>query len=132
MPGRRRGSSKARAGSLAKLRREIAMSLPELAQHQVVQLGGARAAAHSVSSGSSLSGSRSTKPSSRPHGFDFACRARRASFAVTAMHHGACTRLPNGVSTQTRQSPSSSRQRSTTMSSIARARARSPRAWSSR
>ena len=41
------------------------------------------------------------------------------SFAVTAMHQGACTRLPNGVSTQMRQSPSSSRQRSITMSSIA-------------
>ena len=27
------------------------------------------------------------------------------SFAVTAMHHGACTRVPNGVSTQTRRSP---------------------------
>ena len=40
---------------------------------------------------------------------------RSASLARRAMPHGACTRAPNGVSTQMRQSPISSRKRSTTM-----------------
>ena len=40
--------------------------------------------------------------------------------AATAIDHGACTRAPNGDSTQTRQSPTSSRKRSTTIAAIAR------------
>ena len=39
---------------------------------------------------------------------------RRAAARASAIAHGACTRAPNGVRMQTRQSPISSRKRSTT------------------
>ena len=69
-----------------------------------------------ASSGSSSadSGRRSTMPSS-PH-IDSTGRSkrsvRRRSIAIA---HGACTGVPNGLSTQTRQSPISSRKRSMTI-----------------
>ena len=45
------------------------------------------------------------------------------SRAPTAIAHGACTRAPNGVRMQTRQSPISSRKRSTTIGAVGRDRA---------
>ena len=60
-----------------------------------------------------MSGSRSTMPSSE-------CIAaastpyRSRSRAPMTIAHGACTRAPYGECTTTRQSPSSSRNRSTT------------------
>ena len=69
----------------------------------------------STSSGisSSDSGSRQMMPSS----LHSTCtgRSRRASFSSIASAHGACTRAPNGVRMQTRQSPISSAKRSITI-----------------
>ena len=68
----------------------------------------------SGSGGSSVSGKRSTKPSS-PHSVSTSGPPAARMRALTAMAQGMWMRLPKGVSTQTRQSPSSSRQRSMTM-----------------
>ena len=68
----------------------------------------------SASGGSSVSGKRSTNPSS-PHSVSTSGPPAARMRALTAIAQGMWMRLPNGVSTHTRQSPSSSRQRSTTM-----------------
>ena len=99
-------------------------ALPEAGgEHRRVRAAG-RARCRRISSGgmarsstgssSTASGRRSTMPSSdqiistsTPH--------RSPSVCCSAMAHGACTWAPNGDRTQTRQSPISSRKRSTTM-----------------
>ncbi len=68
----------------------------------------------SGSGGSSVSGKRRTKPSSPQRVSTSGPPAARMR-ALTAMAQGMWMRLPKGVRTQTRQSPSSSRQRSMTM-----------------
>ncbi len=64
--------------------------------------------------GSRPPGNRTTKPSS-PHMTSTSMPVRLRICAVTAIAHGAWMRLPSGDSRQTRQSPSSSRQRSMTI-----------------
>ena len=85
---------------------------PELPQHERLGLVRRPESSASGRAASSVSGNRTTNPSSvhivstsRP----VSARAR----STTAIAHGAWMRPPNGVSTQIRQSPSSSRQRST-------------------
>ncbi len=68
----------------------------------------------SGSGGSSVSGKRRTKPSSPQRVSTSGPPAARMR-ALTAMAQGMWMRLPKGVRTQTRQSPSSSRTRSMTM-----------------
>ena len=76
-----------------------------------------------TSGGSSTSGNRTTKPSS-PHSVSTSMPRSSRIFAAAAIAHGAWMRPPRGDSTQTRQSPSSSRTRSTTI--VTR---RGPRRW---
>ena len=66
-----------------------------------------------------------------PHRLDFAGRPRRECAPLTAIAHGVWMRLPNGVSTQTRQSPSSSRHALDHDGAIVRHRA-GRRSWSAR
>ena len=63
---------------------------------------------------SSASGRRTTMPSSL-HMVCTSSPSRSRTRASMASAHGACTRPPKGDSTHTRQSPSSSRKRSTTI-----------------
>ena len=70
-----------------------------------------RAASAAGSGGSSVSGNRTTNPSS-VHIVSTSSPVSARARSTTAMAHGAWMRLPKGERTQMRQSPSSSRQRS--------------------
>ena len=112
----------ARAGGGAAARRARAGLAEDAGEHARVP-GSASTTASSISSGSNsrsrsgcastASGRRSTMPSSL-HSTCAPGPNRSISRASIASAHGACTREPNGERMQTRQSPSSSRNRSTT------------------
>ena len=68
----------------------------------------------SIGSSTADSGSRITMPSS-PHIVSTGMSKRSISRRSIAIAHGACTGVPNGLRMQIRQSPISSRNRSTTI-----------------
>ena len=111
---RRRGSSKRARGVLAEMRGEHAPSHPARAPP------GPR-----PRRGRGTAGRRSGRPRGLPADARRCRRRSRCTYrstprrsrtaAAMASAHGACTRPPNGVRMHTRQSPSSSRKRSTTI-----------------
>ena len=111
-PGRRRGSSSARPAASRKRAAKSAVEPSWRTTSRSTSSGSGTSSAGSI--GASPSGMRMTKPSSLH--ITSASRPRSSrSCAVTAIAHGAWTRLPNGVSTDTRQSPTSSWERSIRM-----------------
>jgi len=110
--GRRRGSSRARA---AHSRKRLANRAdPPTSPTTRSSISSASNRIDSAAGASSTSGSRTTTPSSVY--MVWTSRPRRSrTLASMACDQGAWTWAPNGEWTQTRQSPSSSRKRSTTM-----------------
>ena len=111
-PGRRRGINSARA-AFSRNRAPKSARLPHLLRRRAPRARPARCSRSSVGGGASASGRWNAMPSSD----QIDCTSRPSesrSRAATASAHGACTRAPNGVRMQTRQSPISSRKRSTT------------------
>ncbi len=114
-PGRRRGRSSARAAFSRKRALKSAEPPSSPINRSSISSGSRSSACSMLAPSTSMpSGSRTATPSSdqidctsRPW-----CSRRRASIAID---HGAWTRPPKGVSSTTRQSPSSSRKRSTTI-----------------
>ena len=114
VPGRRRGSSSARA-AFSRNRLANRLDWPTRpTTRSSTSSGSGNSSASTPSSEPSPSGSRMAMPSSDQIVWTSSPRrsARRASIAIV---HGAWTRPPNGVRTTSRQSPSSSRKRSTTI-----------------
>ena len=111
-PGRRRGISSARDAFSRKRAPKSAVWPTSPTTSSSISSGPISRSARL--GGASASGRWSAIPSSDQ--IDCASRpteSRRR--AVSAIPHGACTRPPNGVRMQTRQSPISSRKRSTTI-----------------
>ncbi len=105
LPGYRLGRSSARA---AFSRKRAAKS--EVPPRLRVTMSSTSSGAGKNSSGwggSSDSGRRNTMPSSE-YMLSISVSRSALSSATTAVAQGACTRAPNGVSTHTRQSPTSS------------------------
>ena len=111
-PGRRRGMSSARAAFSRKRAPNSAVP-PSSPMIRSSTSSGSRTSC-SVGGGASASGKWNAIPSSDQR----TCASTPSDPAGgprAASAHGACTRAPNGVRTQTRQSPISSRKRSTTI-----------------
>ena len=110
-PGRRRGSSSARAAFSRNFdANNDVFGSPATSSSSISSGSGRRS---SVATSSIDSGSRRMMPSS----LHSTCtgRSARASRSSMTSAHGACTREPNGVRMQTRQSPISSGKRSMTI-----------------
>ena len=127
VPGRRRGRRSARA---AVSRNRAAKSDVDPSWRITSPSTSSASGTSSIGSGGlSTSGKRMTNPSS-PHITSTSMPVRFRMCAVTAIAQGAWIRLPSGDSRHTRQSPSSSRHRSMTMT---RSSGTAPAAaWSSR
>ena len=111
-PGRRRGISSARAAFSRKRAPKRAVWPTSPTTSSSISSGPIRRSARL--GGASASGRWSAIPSSDQ--IDCASSPSESrSRAVSAIPQGACTRPPNGVRMQTRQSPISSRKRSTTI-----------------
>ena len=111
-PGRRRGRSSARAAFSRKRPAKSGLCAIRSSSRSSSSSGGI--AIRSTGGGVSESGSRRAMPSSA-HIASTSMPSVAAIRASRASAQGACTRPPNGESTHTRQSPISSRNRSTTM-----------------
>ncbi len=111
-PARRRGSSSARPATSRNFAAKIA--LPPSCWSTSDSTASGDGTNRSAAGGSSMSGTRTTNPSSL-HIVSTSMPSSRRKRATTARHHGIRTLPPSGESTHTRQSPSSSRQRSTTI-----------------
>ena len=122
------GEEQRARGVFAELRGEQRRAA-ELPHHQRLHFVGIRKRSRG-SGGSSTSGNLTTNPSS-PQSVSTSAPVSSRIFAATAIAHGACTRPPRGDRTQTRQSPSSSRTRSTT-TVVASGSARVAAIWSRR
>ena len=111
-PGRRRGISSARDAFSRNRAPKSAESPTSATTRSSISAGSSSSS--SAGGGTSESGKWSAIPSSDQ--IDCASTPSDSrSRAAIAIAHGACTRLPNGVRMQTRQSPISSRNRSTTI-----------------
>ena len=113
-PARRRGRSSARAAFSRKCGREQRRAARARRATQLLDLVGLgqQSVGRRRAGSSSSSAKRRTMPSSL-HSTWTSSRARRRASSASAQ--GAWTRAPNGDRMQTRQSPSSSRKRSTTI-----------------
>ena len=111
-PGRRRGSRSARAAASRNTLANIAVC-GTACDHRLLRSRRDRTGGPRRGSGRRPPGRRTTMPSSLQS--TCAPGPNRSSIrASIAIAHGACTREPNGESTHIRQSPISSRNRSTT------------------
>ena len=112
LPGRRLGSSSERAAFSRNFAANSAVA-PSCRTTSACTSSGSGSSSRG-SGGWSTSGNRTTNPSS-PHSVSTSAPVSSRIFAATAIAHGAWMRPPRGESTQTRQSPSSSRTRSMTI-----------------
>ena len=111
-PGWRRGSSSARLAHSRNLDANSALAPTSAVIRSPTSSGSSSAIP--VGGGSSESGTRMMIPSSVCSACTSMPPYRSRSRAAMASAHGACTRSPYGLCSTTRQSPSSSRNRSTT------------------
>ena len=110
-PGRRRGMRSARAAFSRKRDPKSALRPTSWTTRFSSSSGSTSRSARA--GGASASGRWSAMPSS-DHSDCASSESVSRSLAASAIDQGACTRPPNGVRMQTRQSPISSRNRSTT------------------
>ena len=112
-PGRRRGMRSARAAFSRNLEPKSADCASSASRRSSIS-SGRRA---KIAGGRRDIGVREVERDAvvRPQRLGVDAEVRRAACAESAIAQGACTRPPNGVRTQTRQSPISSRKRSTTI-----------------
>ena len=110
-PGCRRGSSIARAAHSRN--REANNADAPISAVTISLISSGSISAIPVGGGSSASGTRTMIPSSVCTACTSIPPYRSRSRAAMASAHGPCTRAPNGLCSTTRQSPSSSRNRST-------------------